>query len=191
MEGGRRTVREATFRMRAIGVVRSPFREHNGTPIQPSFAEGAEGVIEVDPTYAPALADLVGFERIWVLYMFDRARPFEPVVVPYRDDRPRGLFATRAPGRPNPIGISALRLVGIDGTTVKVADVDILDGTPVLDLKPYVPAFDAFPGSRAGWLDEERTRRRRADRRFAPESEAESEGHGEGGPEGVDPGGER
>jgi tRNA-Thr(GGU) m(6)t(6)A37 methyltransferase TsaA len=177
--------------MRPIGVVRSPFREQNGTPIQPSFAEGAEGVIEVDPIYAPALADLVGFERIWVLYVFDRARTYEPLVVPYRDDRPRGLFATRAPGRPNPIGLSALRLLGVEGNRVKVADVDVLDGTPVLDLKPYVPSFDAFPGSRAGWLDEERTRRRRADRRFATESEAEGEGHGGGGGEDVDPGGER
>jgi tRNA-Thr(GGU) m(6)t(6)A37 methyltransferase TsaA len=185
MAGGRRTVIKTTFSMRPIGVVHSPFCEQNGTPIQPSFADGAEGVIEVKLTYAPALADLVGFERIWVLYVFNRARPFEPLVVPYRDDRPRGLFATRAPGRPNPIGMSALRLLGVEGNTVKVADVDILDGTPVLDLKPYVPTFDAFPGARAGWLDQERTRRRRADRRFALKSEAESEGHGDRGKGGV------
>ena len=171
MARGHRMVTETMFPMRPIGVVRSPFREQDGTPIQPSFAEGAEGVIEVEPSYTPALADLVGFERIWVLYVFHRARPFAPLVVPYRDDRPRGLFATRAPGRPNPIGMSALRLLAVEGSTVKVADLDVLDGTPVLDLKPYVPAFDAFPGSRAGWLDEERTRRRRADQRFAPESQ--------------------
>ena len=184
-------MRETTFQMRPIGVVRSPFREQNGTPIQPSFAEEAEGVIEVEPSYAPALADLVGFERIWVVYLFDRARPFEPLVVPYRDDRARGLFATRAPGRPNPIGISALRLLGVEGNRVKVADVDILDGTPVLDLKPYVPAFDAFPGSRAGWLDEERTRRRRADHRFAPDVKSGSRKHGGAGRRDVDPGGVR
>jgi tRNA-Thr(GGU) m(6)t(6)A37 methyltransferase TsaA len=180
-----------SFTFRPIGVIRSPFRGHAGTPIQPSFAEGAEGVIEVEPSCAPALADLAGFERIWVLYLFDRARPFEPLVVPYRDDRPRGLFATRAPNRPNPIGISALRLLAVEGNAMKVADVDVLDGTPVLDLKPYVPAFDAFPGSRAGWLDEERTRRRRADRRFATESETGSDGRGGAGREDGDPGGER
>jgi tRNA (adenine37-N6)-methyltransferase len=156
---------EVTFR--PIGRVRSPFREQPGTPIQPVFAERAEGTIELEPAYAPALAGLEGFERIWVLYVFDRAKAYEPLVVPYRDDRPRGLFATRAPGRPNPIGMSALRLLAVDGSTLRVADLDVLDGTPVLDVKPYVPEFDSFPGARAGWLARGRVRRRRrADRRF-------------------------
>ena len=155
-----------TFTFRSIGVVRSPFHEHDGTPIQPPLAAGAEGTIELEAQYGPALADLEGFDRIRVLYLFDRATGFQPLVVPYRDDRLRGLFATRAPARPNPIGLSSLRLLSVEGATLRVADVDILDGTPVLDVKPYVPAFDAFPGLRAGWLDERRVRAQRADRRF-------------------------
>jgi tRNA-Thr(GGU) m(6)t(6)A37 methyltransferase TsaA len=155
-----------TFAFRSIGIVRSPFIEQTGTPIQPSLAGGVEGTVELDAGYADALAGLDGFERIWVLYVFDRAAAFQKTVVPYRDDRPHGLFATRAPARPNPIGLSSLRLLSIEGTTLRVGDVDILDGTPVLDVKPYVPAFDAFPGVQAGWLDEQRVRARRADRRF-------------------------
>ncbi len=155
----------AAFTFSSIGVVRSSFAEQRGTPIQPAAAEGAAGRLELDPVLAPALADLDGFERIWVLFVLDRARAFEPTVIPYRDVRPRGLFATRAPARPNPIGLSVLRLERIEGSTLYVRDVDILDGTPVLDVKPYVPEFDAHPGSRAGWLDEG-NRRERADGRF-------------------------
>ncbi len=155
--------------LRPIGVARSPFLEQEGTPIQPVYAEGAVGTIELAPEYVPALADLEGFERIWVLWLADRARAYRPLVVPYRDDRPRGLFATRSSSRPNPIGLSCLRLGAIRGSTLEVADLDLLDGTPVLDLKPYVPAFDAFPGLRAGWLDEGRVARRRADGRFRAE----------------------
>lgn len=160
------------FEFRAVGVLRSPFVAQEGTPIQPVFAAGAEGVIEVEPRFVPALADLGGFDRIWVLYVFHQAAGYEPCVVPYLDDRPHGVFATRAPTRPNPIGLSTLRLLGIEGSSVHVADVDILDGTPVLDIKPYVPRFDAFTGLKSGWLDENRTRRRRADPRFAGDEES-------------------
>jgi tRNA-Thr(GGU) m(6)t(6)A37 methyltransferase TsaA len=155
-----------TFTFRSIGIVRSPFREHAGTPIQPTAANGVEGSVELDASYADALAGLEGFERVWIVYVFDRAGAFHSSVVPYRDDRPHGLFATRAPARPNAIGLSALRLLSIHGATLRVADVDILDGTPVLDVKPYVPAFDAFPSVRAGWLDERRVPAQTADRRF-------------------------
>jgi tRNA-Thr(GGU) m(6)t(6)A37 methyltransferase TsaA len=157
------------FTFRAIGVVRSPFREQEGTPVQPAFAEGAEGTIELDPRYAPALADLDGFERIWVLWVADRARPYQASVVPYLDTHPRGLFATRATCRPNPIALSHLRLLGIEGSVLRVADLDILDGTPVLDLKPYVPRFDSLGGLRSGWVDSAPGRRLRADRRFEPD----------------------
>ncbi len=151
---------------RAIGVIRTPFAEQRETPIQPVYAQGVRGALELDPEYEEALRDLDGFERIWVLYAFDRARAFEPLVVPYRDQVPRGLFATRAPSRPNPVGLSVFRLLGIEGAVVRVADVDVLDGTPLLDIKPYVPAFDAFPDAAAGWLDAAGTGRTRADRRF-------------------------
>jgi tRNA-Thr(GGU) m(6)t(6)A37 methyltransferase TsaA len=149
-----------------IGIVPSPHREPAGTPIQPAFAAGAEGEIVVDECFEPALADIEGFERIWLVYLFDRAAAFKPRVVPYRDTREHGLFATRSPCRPNPIGLSAVRLLGRRGNVLRVEGLDILDGTPLIDIKPYVPEFDAHTPSRAGWLDECRADRRVADERF-------------------------
>jgi tRNA-Thr(GGU) m(6)t(6)A37 methyltransferase TsaA len=156
----------AELSYRPIGVIHTPFKDQEDTPIQPVYATGSRGTLEIASEYVGALQDLEGFERIWVLYHCHRARAFSALVVPYRDDAPRGLFATRAPARPNPIGLSVLRLLGIDGVMVHVADVDVLDGTPLLDIKPYVPAFDAFPDAAAGWLDAAGTGRTRADRRF-------------------------
>ena len=159
-----------TFTMRPIGVARTPHTTQPGTPIQPRFAEDVEGVIEVFEPYADALRDLDGFERIWLVFALHlsggRSEGWEPVVVPFRDTEPRGLFATRAPRRPNPIGLSAVRLLGVDGRQLRVGAVDLLDGTPILDIKPYVPLFDAYPNARAGWIDARRTDRRRADGRF-------------------------
>jgi tRNA (adenine37-N6)-methyltransferase len=155
-----------TLKIHPIGIIRSPFHEAEGTPIQPAFAEGIEGTVHVEAALEPALKDLEGFERIWLIYWLHRAGPFRPVVVPYRDVRPHGLFATRSPSRPCGIGISAVRLLGREGSLLRVADIDILDGTPLLDIKPYVPAFDAYPGSKAGWLDECVDGRRTADGRF-------------------------
>lgn len=149
-----------------IGRVRSPFQEPAGTPIQPVFAGESEGIVEVFPEYAEGLRDLDGFERIWLLYWLDRAPPACLRVVPFRDEVERGVFATRVPCRPNPIGLSCVRLLRIERNLLTVAGVDILDGTPVLDIKPYVPQFDAFPQSRAGWLDKSGSNRILADRRF-------------------------
>jgi len=159
---------DAPLTLAAIGVIRSPFRQQEGTPICPAAAEPADGTVEVLPPYRGALQDLAGFERIWLLYWFDRARPFSPLVVPYRDTIKRGLFATRAPARPNPIGISAVRLVSVnlERGELEVQGLDVLDGTPLLDLKPYIPEFDAFPLSRAGWMDEARLGTHLADGRF-------------------------
>jgi tRNA-Thr(GGU) m(6)t(6)A37 methyltransferase TsaA len=114
------------------------------------------------------LKDLEGFERIWLLYWFDRAK-FEKcdlVVRPYLDDTPRGVFATRAPARPNPIGLSAVRLLEVRGNLLSVRDVDILNGTPLLDIKPYFPQFDCFKVARSGWLKGSTLRRAKADNRF-------------------------
>ncbi|MCU0250515.1 MAG: tRNA (N6-threonylcarbamoyladenosine(37)-N6)-methyltransferase TrmO [Vicinamibacterales bacterium] len=158
--------RPASFGVRAIGHVRSPFVEASGTPIQPVYSSGAEGEVVVDERYAGALDDLEGFERLWLIYWMDRAAAFRPRVVPYRDTQSRGLFATRSPSRPNPIGLSVVRLVRRDGHVLHVADVDILDDTPLLDIKPYVPEFDAHPHSKAGWLDAAAADRRVADDRF-------------------------
>jgi len=152
--------------LQPIGVIRTPFTAPAGTPIQPAYAIGTPGEVMVDEAFERALADVDGFERLWLIYWFDRALPFEPRVVPYRDTRERGLFATRSPCRPNPIGLSAVRLVRREGPVLHVLDVDVLDGTPLLDIKPYVPAFDAHVGARAGWLDDVPTDRRHADSRF-------------------------
>ncbi|MCK8518325.1 tRNA (N6-threonylcarbamoyladenosine(37)-N6)-methyltransferase TrmO [Methanoculleus sp. 7T] len=135
-----------------IGTVRSQFRDPKDMPIQPVGARGIRGTIELDPTYAAGLKDLAGFSRIIVLYHFHRSSGYSLEVVPFLDKTPHGIFATRAPRRPNAIGLSILRLASVDGATLHILDVDILDGTPVLDIKPYVPAFDAYPDERAGWL---------------------------------------
>jgi tRNA-Thr(GGU) m(6)t(6)A37 methyltransferase TsaA len=156
----------AALTLRPIGVIRSPFTKADGTPIQPTYARDAAGEVVVDEPYAAALDDIEGFERVWLIYLMDRASGFRPRVTPYRDTRAHGLFATRAPGRPNPIGLSAVRLVRRDGRVLHVADLDVLDATPLLDIKPYVPEFDAHPGSRAGWLEACGADRRTADGRF-------------------------
>jgi len=143
---------EHTMTIRPIGVIRTPFRQAAGTPIQPAAAAGAEGSVEIFPQYAAGLKDLDGFERVWLVYWFDRAGPPRLAVRPFLDDVERGLFATRAPSRPNPIGISPVRLLAVEGAVLRVAEVDVLDGTPLLDIKPYAPQFDCFPAARAGWL---------------------------------------
>jgi tRNA-Thr(GGU) m(6)t(6)A37 methyltransferase TsaA len=134
-----------------IGLIHSPHHEAEGTPIQPRWAIGVEGAVEVFPELAAGLQDLDGFERIWLLYWFDRARAAQLEVVPYRDTQKRGVFATRAPSRPNPIGLSCVRLLSIEANILRVADLDVLDGTPLLDIKPYVPDCDVFTVERVGW----------------------------------------
>ena len=152
--------------LRTIGVIRSPFTAAVGTPIQPAYARGAAGEVVVAEPYVEALDDIEGFERVWLIYWMDRVGRFQPRVTPYRDTRAHGLFATRAPCRPNPIGLSAVRLLRREGCILHVADLDIIDGTPLLDIKPYVPEFDAYPQSRAGWFEEPGEDRRVADDRF-------------------------
>lgn len=144
----------------AIGHVRSPYTERFGTPRQPPVTDqtryGAPVAarIELLPAYAEAAADLAGFDYVWVITWLHLNRGWRPRVTPPRGPRiPRGVLATRAPHRPNPLGLSALRLVGVEGATLHVEGIDLLDGTPVLDVKPYVPYTDAHPGARAGWLD--------------------------------------
>lgn len=156
----------ACFDLCAIGIIRTPFTEATGTPIQPSYARGEEGEVVVEETYAAALDDIEDFDRLWLIYWMDRAGKFKQRVVPYRDDREHGLFATRSPCRPNPIGISVVRLVRRKERVLYVTDVDILDRTPLLDIKPYVPEFDAQPVSKAGWFDACGTDRKVADDRF-------------------------
>jgi tRNA (adenine37-N6)-methyltransferase len=157
----------------SIGVIRSPHRQAEGTPIQPRWAAGSEGSVEVFPEFALGLRDLEGFDRIWLLYWFDRAQPAQLEVVPYLDTQTHGIFATRSPSRPNPIGLSCVRLLAVEGARLRVADVDVLDGTPLLDIKPYVPDFDTFPVERIGWFARA-CGTRIADGRFAKGSESQS-----------------
>jgi len=146
------------FSLTPIGWVSSPYRRRFGTPQQASAIDSdGDAVLRLDPTRIPATAlrDLLGVERIWVLSFLHRSGTWGPLVRPPRGPRvQRGLFATRSPDRPNPIGLSAVRLVGIEGVDLHVRGIDLLDGTPILDVKPYVPYADAFPESRAGWIDE-------------------------------------
>ena len=141
-----------TIEYRPIGVIHSPFSEAQGIPIQPRFGRGIEGTVTIFPEHVEGLRDLDGFSHITLLYHFHRSSGYALTVRPFLDERKRGLFATRAPRRPNPIGISTVRLVGIEGTTLHIVDLDILDGTPLLDIKPYVPAFEHPEAIRIGWL---------------------------------------
>lgn len=136
-----------------IGTIRTPFTTPAGMPIQPSGADNIKGLVEVFPEYAEGLRDLAGFSHVILLYLFDRSAGFDLQVVPFMDSVPRGLFATRAPRRPNPIGLSVVRLERIDGRVLHVEGVDIMDESPLVDIKPYVPDFDAPSGCRTGWLE--------------------------------------
>jgi tRNA (adenine37-N6)-methyltransferase len=156
-----------------IGLIHSPYRQAEGTPIQPRWAAGIEGTVEVFPEFAPGLRDLDGFERIWLLYWFDRAREAQLEVVPYLDTQTHGIFATRAPSRPNSIGHSCVRLMAVEGARLRVAELDVLDGTPLLDIKPYVPDCDVFPVERIGWYARARGSRT-ADNRFAQDASGQS-----------------
>jgi tRNA-Thr(GGU) m(6)t(6)A37 methyltransferase TsaA len=144
----------ATLTVTPIGVIRTPYRELVEAPRQATASNDAEGTIELESgrNFEDALADLAGWDRIWVIFWFDHAEGWKPKVLPPRSDEKRGVFSTRAPHRPNPIGMSAVTLVGVEGLRVKVRGVDMIDGTPVLDLKPYVPYADAFPEAKSGWL---------------------------------------
>jgi tRNA-Thr(GGU) m(6)t(6)A37 methyltransferase TsaA len=135
-----------------IGVIRSPFTKIDDMPIQPAGARGAAGMVELRPEYAEGLKDLDGFSHIYLLYHFHRSSGFSLTVTPFLDKTPRGLFATRAPKRPNPIGLSVVRLDRIEKNVLHILDVDILDGTPLLDIKPYVRQFDAPENPVSGWI---------------------------------------
>lgn len=144
--------------MNAIGWVVSTYQRRFGTPQQASAIDSHEdAILRMDAERFPpvAFADLRGVERIWVLSWLHRGGTWAPIVRPPRGTRERrGLFATRSPDRPNPIGLSAVRLVRVDGCDLHVHGIDLIDGTPILDVKPYIPYADAFPDSKAGWIDE-------------------------------------
>ena len=153
---------------RPIGTIHSPFKDVEGVPIQPAAASGIPGFVDVLPDFVEGLRDLHGFSHIVLLYHFHRVRKSRLIVTPFLDSHPRGVFATRAPTRPNPIGLSVVRLLRVEQSTLHVENVDIIDGTPLLDIKPYVPEFDHYAADRVGWLEQAKgtVRSKRSDVRF-------------------------
>lgn len=154
--------------MKPIGIIHTPFRSSEGMPIQPAGAAGIQGTIEIFEEYQAGLKDLDGFSHIILLFHFNRSSGFNIQVVPFMDSQLRGLFATRAPRRPNQIGISVVQLDRIENGVLYIQNVDIMDDTPLIDIKPYVPEFDSPVDIRTGWL--ERARKtvsgRKSDDRF-------------------------
>ncbi len=156
------------FSYTPIGIIHSPFTEPAGMPIQPAGAEGVRGTVLIDEKFREGLRDLNGFSRIILIYAFHRSQGYELEVIPFLDTVPHGIFATRAPRRPNAIGISIVKLISVHDGELVIEGVDILDGTPLLDIKPYVPEFDCYPDERSGWFagSGDRVTRMRADERF-------------------------
>jgi tRNA-Thr(GGU) m(6)t(6)A37 methyltransferase TsaA len=151
-----------------IGFIHSPYKKLEGMPIQPSGAIGVQGHIEILSEYVDGLVDLDGFSHIILLYAFHMTDKVKLTVTPFLDSKPRGVFATRAPTRPNAIGLSIVKLLSIKGNTIQIENVDVLDGTPLLDIKPYVPEFDQYSDVRVGWLEKRKGKvgKTRADKRF-------------------------
>jgi tRNA (adenine37-N6)-methyltransferase len=147
---------EMKIEYQPIGIVHSPFKEGDKIPFQPSRGKGVSGTVEVFPDFAQGLDDLEGFSHIILLCHFHRSKGYRLKIVPPLDTQLRGLFATRSPRRPNPIGLSVVRLLDIHENELSIMDLDILDGTPVLDIKPYFRDLEAETEVRIGWLEEAR-----------------------------------
>lgn len=151
-----------------IGIIRTPFKQKEGMPIQPSGARGVRGTVEIDEDYMEGLKDLEGFSHVILIYHFHLSRGYDLIVTPFLDDQDRGVFATRAPKRPNAIGLSIVKLNAVKEHILEIENVDIVDGTPLLDLKPYVPEFDAQTEVKTGWLAKagQRAKGSKSDDRF-------------------------
>jgi tRNA-Thr(GGU) m(6)t(6)A37 methyltransferase TsaA len=156
------------IKFRPIGIIHTPHKSLKNMPIQPAGAEGIKGTVELFEEFRPGLDDLDGFSHIVLLYYLHESREFNMHVVPYLDTVERGLFATRAPKRPNAIGLSVVELEKIENGEIHIVNVDMLDSTPLLDIKPYVPEFDSPTEIRLGWLEHvlKDAKRRRSDGRF-------------------------
>jgi tRNA-Thr(GGU) m(6)t(6)A37 methyltransferase TsaA len=154
--------------MLAIGTIHSPFTSLEDMPIQPKGAKDVVGTVELHQEYLQGLADLDGFSHIYLLYQFHKAARTALTVVPFMDTTPRGVFSTRSPLRPNHIGLSIVQLIGVEKNLLTVKGIDILDGTPLLDVKPYIASFDAVQHSRSGWMkaSAESVAQKRSDDRF-------------------------
>lgn len=149
------------FTPRAIGFARSPYKSMGDVPKGLGAKHEAEGVLDVLPEFAPGLQDIEGFSHLYVIWTFDRSEGFELQGKPPSDDRPHGVFATRSPRRPNPIALTVVELLGREGAQLRVRGIDMLDGTPILDIKPYLSNVPEEK-LRRGWLAEAETRKDRA-----------------------------
>jgi tRNA-Thr(GGU) m(6)t(6)A37 methyltransferase TsaA len=147
------------IRFDPIGTVRSPFTDTNEIPKGLGAQHEAEGVLEIQPELEDGLKDIEGFSHLYVIWVFDRARGADLIAQPPSDDRPHGVFATRSPQRPNPIGLTVVQLLGREGRSLRVRGVDMLDGSPILDIKPYLSSIPAGQ-LRRGWLEDAERRRR-------------------------------
>ena len=156
------------IRYNPIGIIHSPFKEIEGVPIHPCGAKGIKGLIEIRKELEEGLKDLDGFSHIILLYHFHLSKNYSLSVVPFLDDTPRGVFATRAPKRPNSIGLSVVKLIKIEKNILHIESIDIVDGTPLLDIKPYFRKFKDSEEVRIGWLTEKANKFKniKADKRF-------------------------
>lgn len=139
-----------------IGIIHSPFKHPEGTPIQTEGGRDIKGTVEIFPEYHDGLKDLDGFSHIILIYHFHLSREHILTPKPYLDDKPRGVFSTRAPSRPNPIGMSIVRLDKVEDGTLYIRDLDIIDGAPLLDIKPFFPSLDPQEAVKIGWLEKKR-----------------------------------
>jgi tRNA (adenine37-N6)-methyltransferase len=153
-----------------IGIIKSPFEELEGMPIQPIGAAGAKGEVHIKNQYWEGLDDLERFSHIILIYHFHLSKGFELKVKPYLDRKKRGIFATRAPKRPNPIGLSVVRLDKIKENIIYISNIDVLDGTPLLDIKPYIPQIEKeeYEKVSLGWLEDKyhKIKEKKSDNRF-------------------------
>ena len=141
------------LKFQQIGVIHTPHIEKKGMPIQPPGAEGVKGTVEVFAKFAKGLKDIEGFSHIILIFGFHKSEGYELQVSPFLEDEQHGVFAVRAPKRPNPIGLSVVKLEKRDGNILYIDNPDMLDGTPLLDIKPYIPDFDAYPDAVSGWQE--------------------------------------
>jgi tRNA-Thr(GGU) m(6)t(6)A37 methyltransferase TsaA len=137
--------------LRPIGIIHTPFNTKEESPIQGAFRPDAEGTVEVFPEFAPALKDIETFTHLYLIYHFDRAGEIILSRPTFLDDEPHGVFASRHPCRPNGLGLSVVRFLRREGNILRVSGIDVLDGTPLIDLKPYIPRFDCYPEAGEGW----------------------------------------
>jgi tRNA-Thr(GGU) m(6)t(6)A37 methyltransferase TsaA len=140
--------------LQPIGTIFTPFNSKEGMPIQSALAKGARGRIELKEEFVPGLLDLDGFSHIILVYHFHESKDFKLQVAPFLENKKHGVFATRAPKRPNPIGMSVVKLLRVDNNILEVENIDVLNGTPLLDIKPYIPQFDIHQVEKSGWIED-------------------------------------